>query len=132
MDPKDVMKGSPPTLEAQVTRANWRTFPAIRWSFRNVRQLLPTAEIRRARRPSELPSAAQDLSRLTVAQPDGTRTTLAEIRRETFADALVVLHRGRIVTEWYGDGMTPATQHLVCSVSKSICGTLSGILIGRR
>ena len=43
MHSKDVMKGAPPPPEAQVTRANWRTFPAIGWSFRNVRQLLPTA-----------------------------------------------------------------------------------------
>ena len=36
--------------------------------------------------------------------------------------------RGRIVAEWYDHGLTPSSQHLIFSVSKSFCGTLGGIL----
>lgn len=131
MKPNDVMKAIPPAAEAQVTRSNWRTYPYIRWSFRNLRQLLPTAEIKRSRYPSVLPSAMRDLKQLGFARLDGSPTTLADTLRETFADALVVLHRGRIAAEWYGDGMMSTTPHLVCSVSKSIAGTLGGILVER-
>jgi CubicO group peptidase (beta-lactamase class C family) len=42
-----------------------------------------------------------------------------------------VLRRGRIATEYYGAGMSATTPHIVFSVSKSICGTLGGILADR-
>jgi len=49
----------------------------------------------------------------------------------TRTDAFVVLRRGRIAAEWYDNGMDATTPHIVFSVSKSICGTLGGILAGR-
>ena len=50
---------------------------------------------------------------------------------ESFTDGLIVLHRGRIVTERYENGMTPATPHLLQSVSKSFAGVLAGIVAER-
>ena len=44
-------------------------------------------------------------------------------------DSLVILHRGRITVEQYGDGMTPETPHILMSVSKSVLGLLTGILV---
>ena len=40
-----------------------------------------------------------------------------------------MLHRGRIVTEQYFNGMTRETRHLLQSVSKSIAGSLTGVLV---
>jgi CubicO group peptidase (beta-lactamase class C family) len=131
MRPTDLMRGSPPSPEALVTRANWRTYPAIRWGFTHARELLPTAAIRRSPAPSPLPAAQRELFRLAFTAPDGTQTTVAETIGTTFADALLVMHRGRLTTEWYGDGMSPATPHMLCSVSKSIAGVLGGVLIER-
>jgi CubicO group peptidase (beta-lactamase class C family) len=131
MKPGEIMKGAPPSAEGQVTRSNWRTYPYIQWSFRNVRQLLPTAEIRRAATPSVLHTAIRDLSTVQFVDPAGGETTLAETLKTTFADGLLVMHRGQVVTEWYGDGMTPHSPHLLCSVSKSIAGTLGGVLVER-
>ena len=51
--------------------------------------------------------------------------------RAARTDAFVVLRRGRIAAEWYDNGMDATTPHIVFSVSKSICGTLGGILAGR-
>ena len=62
---------------------------------------------------------------------DGNPTTVSHALRATQTDAFVVLRRGRIATEWYGNGMSGATPHIVFSVSKSICGTLGGILAER-
>jgi CubicO group peptidase (beta-lactamase class C family) len=42
-----------------------------------------------------------------------------------------VIGCGRIAMEWYGSGMSATTPHIVFSVSKSICGTLGGILCDR-
>lgn len=124
------MKGAPAPAEALVTRFNWRRYPYSQWSFRNVRQVLPTADIRRSATPSPLAFAMSDLGTLSFSA-DGKQTTLAETLAETFTDGLLVMRRGKIVTEWYGEGMTPHTPHLVCSVSKSICGTLGGVLVER-
>lgn len=131
MKPSDVMKGAPPSTEALVTRFNWRKYPYSQWSFRNVRQVLPTADIRRGVTPSPMPAAFRDLGTLAFSYGEGKPTTLAETLAETFADGLIVMQRGKIVTEWYGEGMTPHTPHLICSVSKSICGTLGGVLVER-
>jgi CubicO group peptidase (beta-lactamase class C family) len=50
---------------------------------------------------------------------------------ETWTDGLAVLHRGRLVTELYANGMTPSTPHLLQSVSKSFAGVLTGIVAGK-
>ena len=42
---KDLMNDYPPTPDKQVTLANWRQSPFNSWSYRNVRRLLPTANI---------------------------------------------------------------------------------------
>ncbi len=127
----DVMKGAPPSPEALVRLSNWRQHPYNRWSFRNVRQILPTAEIRRAAVPRPLEGDFQDLGGLCFANPSGQATTLSNTLDATHTDGLLVLRRGRLVTEWYGEGMTPQTQHLLFSVSKSIAGTLAGALVER-
>jgi hypothetical protein len=49
----------------------------------------------------------------------------------TYADGFLVLRGGRVAMEHYGGGMTPATTHLLQSVSKSIAGTVAGVLVGR-
>ncbi|KPF96857.1 serine hydrolase [Rhodopseudomonas sp. AAP120] len=131
MRPSELMRGSPAAPQAQVTRANWRTFPAIRWGFTHAREILPTAAIRRAAQASPLPMAPRELAGLGFVAPDGTQTSVAATLQDTFADALLVMHRGTLVHEWYGDGMTATTPHLICSVTKSITGTLGGILVER-
>ena len=130
MKPSDVMKGAPPSAEALVTRFNWRNYPYSQWSFRNTRQVLPTANIRRSSTPSVLTSSVCDLTTVAFVA-DGKQTTVAETLAQTYADGLLVMQHGKIVSEWYGEGMAPHTPHLVCSVSKSICGTLGGVLVER-
>ena len=43
----NLMQGAPPAPENRVTLENWRTAPYNRWSFRNVRNMVPTAPVRR-------------------------------------------------------------------------------------
>jgi CubicO group peptidase (beta-lactamase class C family) len=131
MRPTEIMRGSPPAPEAQVTRANWRSFPAIRWGFTHTREVLPTAEVRRSAHSTPIRSAPRELSKLGFTAPDGKPTTIEATLRETFGDALLVMHRGTLIHEWYGDGMSATTPHLICSISKSIAGTLGGVLAAR-
>src|SRR5688500_9715909 len=131
MKPSDVMKGAPPAAEALVTRFNWRKYPYSQWSFRNVRQVLPTADIRRGAAPRPVKPVLRNIGAFAVCYDVAVSPSLAETLAQTYADGLVVLHRGEIVSEWYGEGTTPHAPHLVCSVSKSICGTLGGVLVER-
>lgn len=50
---------------------------------------------------------------------------------ETYTDGFLVLHRGAIVAEQYGNGMQPDTTHLLKSVSKSVVSTVAGVLAAR-
>ncbi len=46
--------------------------------------------------------------------------------RATDSDGFLVVHDGAVALEWLVDGMTPATPHLLQSVSKSLTATLAG------
>jgi len=72
-------------------------------------------------------SAPRELAKLGFTAPDGKATTIESALGETFADALLVMHRGTLIHEWYGDGMSATTPHLICSISKAIAGTLGGV-----
>ena len=126
-----LMQGFPPPPEGRVTLANWRTPPFNRWAFQHVRELVPSADIANdPNRVRTLPQASIDLSWVRV--PDGGEALSFDAFLErTGTDALVVLHRGRLVYEHYANAMTAATPHILMSVSKSVLGLLVGILAGR-
>ncbi len=62
----------------------------------------------------------------------GARLTVRELLQRTFTDGFLVLKGSRVACERYYNGMTPATPHLLQSVSKSLTGALAGVLAGRR
>ena len=47
----------------------------------------------------------------------------------TDTDGFIVLYRGRVVYEVYGNGMSRDDPHLLMSMSKSVTGALAGILV---
>jgi len=126
------MEGPPPIdPERLVSLANWQDPPYNRWGFQHVRDLIPTAKIARGEGPARrLPRAETDIDGLTV-EAAGRRLGLPAFLDETYTDALLVLHRGRVVSERYLNGMTPSTPHLLMSVSKSITSTVAGVLVGQ-
>ena len=126
-----LMDDFPPAPDRLVTLSNWRKAPFSAWGFRNVRRLLPTANIAASGQPTALQTSLEEIGHVAFNGHDGNPTTVARALRATDTDAFVVLRRGRIATEWYGHGMSATTPHIVFSVSKSICGTLGGILADR-
>jgi len=115
-----LMQGFPPATGSQVTLANWRTPPFSRWAFQHVRELVPSADI--ANDPARVLPLAAAPAEL------GVEADLAA----TDTDAIVVLHRGKLVYERYANGMNADTPHILMSVSKSMLGLLAGVLVQQR
>lgn len=130
-DPRPpIMQGSPPGLVPP--RADWDRPPWNRWSFHNIRQLLPTAEVwRGGGQVRDLPRAERDLDGLAVEAVGGGRTSLADLLDETYTDGFLVLKDGRIVYERYFNGMEPRSLHLSQSVAKSVVAAAVGALAGK-
>jgi CubicO group peptidase (beta-lactamase class C family) len=127
----DLMQGLPPAPDRIVGVHNWSGYPYLRWGFLHTREVVPTARIERGDGPVlELEPDPRDVDGIEFPWA-GTRATVAEMLDGTFTDGFLVLHRGRVVTERYGPGMTPTTTHLLQSVSKSIAGSVAGVLVGR-
>lgn len=125
-----VMDGFPPPPEWRVTLDNWDRPPFNRWSFRNIRRVLPTTAVDRGPGPAQaFERSEQDLGAVAFEDLAGRTTTVAGLLAKTYTDGFLVLHRGRIVTELYFDGMAADSLHLSQSVGKSVIGTLAGILI---
>ncbi|MCL6706431.1 beta-lactamase family protein [Pseudomonas sp. R2.Fl] len=113
---------------ADVTLANWRTAPCSRWSFQNVREIVPTAEISAA---AETPETALPASPLLDRELD---TGLEQARTPrafldyAHTDAFVLMKGGEIVAEHYAPHCHVNARHIVFSVSKSLTALVAGIL----
>ncbi|MSO22271.1 MAG: class C beta-lactamase-related serine hydrolase [Acidobacteria bacterium] len=128
--PEILMQGFPPVPKVQVTLGNWRAAPFNHWAFHHVREIVPSADIPNdPGNVMELPAAPVALANLRIDGP--TPLSFAEFLSETDTDALVILHRGRMVFEHYANGTTAETPHILMSVSKSLLGLLAGALAGR-
>jgi CubicO group peptidase (beta-lactamase class C family) len=120
------------TQGAGATLANWRQAPWNAWAFHHVPEIIPVMRI--AHDPAHiapLHEAARPLGELAFAGPGGVAWTVARLLPATATDGFIVLHKGRIAFEWYGNGLAPGDPHIVFSVSKSVTGILAGILVER-
>ncbi len=123
-----IMQGSPP--KRLIDMSKWDKGPDNRWAFQHISEIIPTGNISRGSGPvARLEHAPQDISGLGFKTPDGKQMTVRKMLETTYTDGFIVLHEGRVVFEKYYNGMTPQTRHLLMSVSKSVTGTLAGILV---
>jgi CubicO group peptidase (beta-lactamase class C family) len=131
MSSSPLMSGFPPAAADQVTLANWRTAPYMKWAFQHVREIVPSADIPNA--PDDvwkLASAPQDLASFRF-EHGGKPYGLENFIDATDTDGLVILHRGKVILERYGNGMTANTPHILMSVSKSLTAIVAGILVAQ-
>lgn len=117
---------------AGIDRDNWQAPDNIRWSFQNVARVLPTTPISRGTGPvAELPVELQDLGEVEIpaTEHSGARSVRSVIEA-TDTDGWMLLHNGTALIEEYFGAMTPSTEHLLMSVSKSLVSTVAGVLAG--
>ncbi|WP_172295490.1 serine hydrolase [Pseudoruegeria sp. HB172150] len=125
-----IMEGFPPPPEKRPTLENWDLPPFNRWSFQNVRSLIPSVDVFRGYGPEgTLPEAPEPLDDLPVAL-EGETVPLARVLADTYSDGFLVMHRGCVVYERYFNGMAPEALHLSQSVAKSVVGLLAGVIHG--
>ncbi len=124
------MVGSPPAPDKRVSLANVLAYPNGRWAFHHLRELGPTINIWRGNAPLlALPETPVNLDEVNFDAPNGQRMNVAEWQKAGYTDALLVLHRGRVVYEHYYAGMRAEDRHVLWSGSKSIVGLLATMLI---
>lgn len=125
-----LMQASPASAEDQVTLANWRTGPFNRWSYSHVSEIVPSAIIAHdPARMTPLASTPTDLNAIGYRTSDGQNGTVAGMLADTFTDGFLVMRQGKILTEHYAGALAANRPHIVFSVSKSITGTLAGLLV---
>lgn len=128
------MQGTPPSPDKTIRWADgsFYKFPQLRWSFSNMSQLMPTRSVWRGDGPVRRLEGDEDrrLEQLQL-RPTGAAQdlSLAQALQATHTDAIVVLHKGRVVYERYFGVTTPQTRHIAWSVTKSVFGTLAATLV---
>ena len=118
----EVMQGFPPSEPNRVSLANWRKAPYCHWAFHHVREIIPSADI------SNDPTDVWELKPNTM---DTSSLGLDNAMVSTDCDAIVVLHKDKLIHESYSNGMTSRDPHILMSVSKSMLGLVAGTLIER-
>jgi CubicO group peptidase (beta-lactamase class C family) len=116
-------------MESKVTLANWRTAPYSTQSFHRVDKIIPVSLIHASERACKLSPDSQSIDAIVFEDQHGQERQLAEVLGSTVTRGLVVLRRGRVVAERYLNGYDGASPHILFSVSKSLTGALSGILV---
>ena len=129
LDKLGYMRAFPPMGDQIVDNANRGKYPQARWAQQHARELLPTRNIRRGSMPaSALPAAPRNLGDVAFENGNGQKTSILKWQQDNYTDALIVLHKGRIVYERYDNQMRPETPHLLFSVTKSFTGLLAAQL----
>jgi CubicO group peptidase (beta-lactamase class C family) len=109
------------------TLANWRQHPFNVWGFVEVDQILSSQPIKAGPAANSLPDGTPlNLGNIRV----GDRSA-PELLTESATDGIIVLKHGAVVYETYGPAMDAATRHIIFSVSKSVTGSLAGVLVMR-
>lgn len=124
-----LMVGSPPPTEKRVTIENFLTPPYNRWSLSHLREIVPTRSVATGDSVADLDTQPVSLSGLEVSFPDGRTVVVGEWLESAYTDGFIVLHKGGVVYERYFNDQTPATQHLMFSVTKSFTGTMMLMLM---
>jgi CubicO group peptidase (beta-lactamase class C family) len=130
------MQGSPPPPEKLIRFQDDRflEFPQIRWTLSHMRELAPTAAVWRGSAAcSDLGVAPHGLEAaidaLAFEDLQGRKLTWAQSLQHTYADGIVVLHRGRRIYERYFGALEAHLPHACFSITKSYAATLAATLI---
>ena len=132
-DPKALgwMQGFPPAVDKTIRFADGSSykFPQWRWTFSHGRELGPTVNIWRGNdKVYSLPRAEKTLDAVPYADANGVQRTWADMLALTYTDGIIVLHKGKVISEKYFGVLEPQLPHLGHSMTKSFVGTIAAAL----
>jgi CubicO group peptidase (beta-lactamase class C family) len=128
----DIMQGFPVLPGNRVPHEDWDRAPWNRWTFQNVRQIVPTTEVWRGVGPvRKLKRNPQELEGIEFAAADNSKISLQQWIDTSYTDGILVMHKGSVLLEQYHNNMTERTLHLSQSMAKSVVAAVAGIFIGR-
>lgn len=135
-DPKTLgwMQGSPPQADKLVQFADGShfRFPQLRWTVAHLGELVPMKTISRGTAPTApLPRHERTDLDAVRFQPMGSEQSMRwdDSLAANYTDGIVVLHKGRIVTERYKGVMQAHVPHMAFSVTKSFIGLLAQMMV---
>ncbi|WP_431710175.1 serine hydrolase domain-containing protein [Glutamicibacter uratoxydans] len=114
-----------------ITVENWQHQDNLRWSFQNLSSILPTSPVSRGGEPTaKLHMMQMDLGSIELIEKHENEPSLTvrSVIQATNTDGWLVMHRGKVLVEEYFGTMNSVTDHLLMSVSKTLVGTVAGIL----
>lgn len=112
--------------------SNWRTHPHSQWAFQNVDKLIDTRTIGRSTSSQALTEARDErIDSLHIPVADGETLDVKSLLQASHTDGLVILHRGKLVYEYYDHGNTKSSKHIIMSMTKSMTGLVTGALIAK-
>jgi CubicO group peptidase (beta-lactamase class C family) len=128
------MTGAPPASDRilRFEDGSFFQFPGLRWSVAHMRQFMPTVNVSRglAAPGAMARKLRQEIDGVTFL-PLGSDKPMSwkESLQKTYADGVIIMHKGKIVYESYFGALTADGQHAAMSVTKSIVGTLGILLV---
>ena len=132
LDANKIMKGSPPPLEYQVTLENWRKYPYNIWAFVNVRSIIPTSSIKfDPKQKIDFIKKLTNLDEIKIFH-NNTEKKIKDILVDCNTDSFLVMHKGKLVFEFFNNFTTCETPHIIFSISKSLTSLLTGILVSKK
>ena len=128
------MDGFPPSPDKLIMQpdSNFFSFPKMRWSVCHLRELLPTEQVSRglgAPVPLEyaLDGSIDAVSFLPIGS-DSAITWEASLAKN-YTDGILIMHKGKVVYEYYSGCLSDAGKHAAMSMTKSATGLLAEILV---
>ncbi|WP_430417483.1 serine hydrolase domain-containing protein [Marinobacter adhaerens] len=128
------MTGFPPPDDKLIAhpQSNYFSFPKLRWTVCHIRELLPTTRISRGiGAPDPLPYALDNGINDISFMPMGSDTQMnwRESLAANYTDGLLILHKGKIVYEYYNGCLSETGKHAAMSMTKSLTGLLAEVLV---
>ena len=130
----ELMQGFPPPTNKRVMQpdSNFFSFPKLRWTVCHIRELMPTKQVSRSLgAPVPLDYALNVGSDAVSFTPSGAdkQMTWKEALAINYADGMLVMHKGKVVYEYYTGCLAEAGKHAAMSMTKSMTGLLAEILV---
>ncbi|KAF2768914.1 6-aminohexanoate-dimer hydrolase [Teratosphaeria nubilosa] len=107
--------------------SNWRQHLHNEWCFHNIDKILNVHTVKKSinkTQPFQREIRAFDDFKIQTGENTFTRD---QFQQATHIDGLIVLHKGKLVYEFYDHGNDENSKHILMSMTKSVTGLITGI-----